>query len=207
MHFAFTEQGEAAGQTAECGTMFTNLLNWVHAQIESLQTQLAEKLRKIDEEGERALADAAAKRRDEGAADENVGGDERAETRRQDEGRAARKKLEEEAAKPSIEELKEAAALVWIKYMHFVRRTEVSREVDSGLERRADTSLLRACVRAVPSSAAPARARTARGRCTRRTRSWSTIARRRSASRRASLRWRSRSLAATRRSSCGIWTS
>jgi cleavage stimulation factor subunit 3 len=114
--------------------MFTNLLTWVHGQIESLQAQLGEKLRKIDEEGEKALADAAAKRRDEGAADENVGGDERAETRRQDEGRAARKKLEEEAVKPSIEELKEAAALVWIKYMHFVRRTEVSRSGVSHLD-------------------------------------------------------------------------
>jgi hypothetical protein len=121
--------------------MFTNLLTWVHGQIESLQAQLGEKLRKIDEEGEKALADAAAKRRDEGAADENVGGDERAETRRQDEGRAARKKLEEEAVKPSIEELKEAAALVWIKYMHFVRRTEVSRSADSVL-----TFVLTCCV-------------------------------------------------------------
>lgn len=124
LHFAYIEQAEARSETSDCAVVFAQLLQWVHDQIDVLRAALDAKLADIDAEGTQALAEAAARRRDAGEADENVGGEERADFRKQDEERAARKASEEAVMRPIIEELKEAASLVWIKQMHFVRRTE-----------------------------------------------------------------------------------
>lgn len=124
LHFAFVEQAEARGQAAECGSIFTNLVDWVHSQIHGLENALQEAIKTIDVEGERYKLEAEARRRDEGAADE-VEGEEREQVRKMDEERDQRKQQEREKVEPLVEELKESAALVWIKYMHFVRRTEV----------------------------------------------------------------------------------
>lgn len=124
LHFAFIEQAEARGQTTECGAIFTSLVDWVHAQIHGLEDALEEAIKAIDVEGERYKAEAEARRRDEGASDE-IEGEEREEVRKMEEERERRRNEEREKVKPTVEELRESAALVWIKYMHFVRRTEV----------------------------------------------------------------------------------
>lgn len=124
LHFAFIEQAEARGQTTECGMIFTSLVDWVHAQIHGLEDALEEAIKVINVEGERYKAEAEARRRDEGASDE-IEGEEREEVRKMEEERERRRNEEREKVKPTVEELKESAALVWIKYMHFVRRTEV----------------------------------------------------------------------------------
>ncbi|CEH18866.1 suf-domain-containing protein [Ceraceosorus bombacis] len=122
LRFAYIELCEATNETSACASVFAELLEHVHGQIEAVQEFVKSKHEKIDEEGVAAAAEAAAKRKDSGEADENVGGDEREGIRKAEEVRTQRKKVEDENAKPVLEELKESAALVWIKQMHLVRR-------------------------------------------------------------------------------------
>lgn len=124
--FAFVEQAEKHGQTQECGSVFNNVLEWHHGEIERIQSQSEDRIRAIDEEADRQKAEAAARKRDEGAS-EVIEGEEREGARKMEEQREERRQAERERVRPKIEELKEFASLVWIKYMHFVRRTEGQR--------------------------------------------------------------------------------
>jgi cleavage stimulation factor subunit 3 len=126
LHFAYVELGEARKQVQDCGEVLQSLVDWTYSQIDTLQTNLEESFKTLDEEIEQIKAEASARRRDEGAAD-IVGGEEREELRKMDEERQRRKDVEREKVRPKVEELKENASLVWIKYMHFVRRQEGQR--------------------------------------------------------------------------------
>lgn len=124
--FAYVELAERQSQAQVCGGMFTELLEWIHAEIDRLHANLEHRITVINEEAERLKAAAAARKRDEGAAD-YVEGEEREEMRKMDEAREVQREAERESARPKIDEMKEYASLVWIKYMHFVRRTEGQR--------------------------------------------------------------------------------
>jgi cleavage stimulation factor subunit 3 len=126
LHFAYVELSEARSQVQDCGEVFQSLVEWTYAQIDSLQANLEESFKALDEEMEQIKAEASARRRDEGAAD-LIGGEEREELRKMDEERQRRKDAESEKVRPKVEELRESASLVWIKYMHFVRRQEGQR--------------------------------------------------------------------------------
>lgn len=126
LHFAYIEQAEARAEVQGCGEVFNSLIEWVYGQIEALQSNLDAEVKAINEEGERIKAEASARRRDEGAADV-VEGEEREELRKMEEERERRREAEREKVRPKIEEMKEHASLVWIKYMHFVRRQEGQR--------------------------------------------------------------------------------
>lgn len=126
LHFAYIELAEARSQVQDCGEVFQSLIDWVHSQIEAMQKELDEVLSRIDEEGKRIKEEASARRRDEGAADV-VEGEEREELRKLEEEREKRREFEREKVRPKVEELQEQASLVWIKYMHFVRRQEGQR--------------------------------------------------------------------------------
>lgn len=123
LSFAFVEQAERHSQTQGCNEIFDQLLNWIHTEIEKLNEQLEAKIKTIDEEAEREKAEVAARKRDEGAADA-IEGEEREELRKMEERREERRSGERERIRPKIEEMKEYASLVWIKQMHFARRTE-----------------------------------------------------------------------------------
>jgi len=86
---------------------------------------LDEKLKAIDVEAQASAEATRSKKEDEGAAQE-VLGDEREALRKKEE---SWKKMKEDLRKerePELEREKEKAAVVWIKWMQFVRRTEVS---------------------------------------------------------------------------------
>ncbi|EPQ28874.1 uncharacterized protein PFL1_03676 [Pseudozyma flocculosa PF-1] len=121
--FAYVELCEIRKTTADCGAVFDALLEHIHAKIDARKSQLEQTLRAIDTEAELERAQAAAKRVDEGDGDVDIDGEQRELERKVDEQRQAKKAQCEEASRPEIEGLKEAAALVWIKYMHFHRRT------------------------------------------------------------------------------------
>ncbi|PWN32470.1 Suf-domain-containing protein [Meira miltonrushii] len=123
LSFAFVEQAERHSQTQGCNEIFDQLLNWIHTEIEKLNEQLEAKIKTIDEEAEREKAEVAARKRDEGAADA-IEGEEREELRKMEERREERRSGERERIRPKIEEMKEYASLVWIKHMHFARRSE-----------------------------------------------------------------------------------
>ena len=97
--------------------------NWIHTEIDKLNEQLQTKIKTIDEEAEKEKVEIAARKRDEGAAD-SIEGEEREELRKTEERREERRSAERERIRPKIEEMKEYASLVWIKQMHFARRTE-----------------------------------------------------------------------------------
>lgn len=123
LSFAYVESGEARSSTADCAAVFEKLLAHVHRKIDALTANLGEALGKIDSTASEAQAQALAARRAGGDADE-IEGEEREEERKRTEAREAEKEALRSATKPRIESLKEEASLVWIKWMHFVRRTE-----------------------------------------------------------------------------------
>ncbi|CDR98690.1 related to RNA14-component of pre-mRNA 3`-end processing factor CF I [Sporisorium scitamineum] len=124
LHFAYVELAEARKSTIDCAGIFDSLLNHVHAQIDARQAKLQQDLKSVDTEAEMAKAQAAARRTNEGDSDVDVDGEERERERKAGQQMQARKQALQAAATPEIEGLKEASALVWIKYMHFLRRTE-----------------------------------------------------------------------------------
>lgn len=126
LSFALVEQAEQQKETKGCNEVFDQLLNWIHSEIDKLNEQLEAKIKTIDEEAERQKAEVAARKRDEGAADA-IEGEEREELRKTEERREERRSAERERMRPKIEEMKEYASLVWIKSMHFARRTEGQR--------------------------------------------------------------------------------
>ncbi|MCO5588091.1 hypothetical protein L7F22_042046 [Adiantum nelumboides] len=123
LSFAFIEQAERHSQTQGCNEIFEQLLNWIHTEIDKLNEHLDVKIKTIEAEAERQKAEVAARKRDEGAADA-IEGEEREELRKMEERREERRIAERERVRPRIEEMKEYASLVWIKHMHFARRTE-----------------------------------------------------------------------------------
>ncbi|UZJ53960.1 hypothetical protein CBS101457_003280 [Exobasidium rhododendri] len=126
LHFAYIEQAEARSEVKDCAEVFNALVDWAYSQIDAMNVNLDEAIRVIDEEGEQIKAEASARRRDEGAADVVVG-EEREELRKMEEEWESRRELEREKVRPKVEEMKEHASLVWIKYMHFTRRQEGQR--------------------------------------------------------------------------------
>ncbi|EST04684.1 Suppressor of forked [Kalmanozyma brasiliensis GHG001] len=124
LHFAYVELGEARKPTSDCAAVFDGLLNHIHAQIDARQAKLQQDLKNVDTEAEMAKAQAASRRTNEGDGDVDVDGEERERERKAGEQVQARKQALQAAASPEIEGLKEASALVWIKFMHFLRRTE-----------------------------------------------------------------------------------
>ncbi|KAK0563174.1 mRNA 3'-end-processing protein rna14 [Tilletia horrida] len=122
--FAFVDLQESRRQTSECSAKLDVLLQDVHSKIEARQAKVTDACAAIDAEGEAARAAAIEAKRKTGAV-EDVAGEEREMERQQEEKRTARKTAIEEAARPAIDELKESAALIWIKHMQFLRRTEI----------------------------------------------------------------------------------
>ncbi|ETS59675.1 hypothetical protein PaG_06607 [Moesziomyces aphidis] len=120
LHFAYVELAEARKSTGDCAGVFDGLIDSVHAKIDARHARLQRDLKQLDAEAEAARAQARAN--DDGEAD--VDGEERERERKSAEQLQARKQALQELAKPEIEALREASALVWIKYMHFLRRTE-----------------------------------------------------------------------------------
>lgn len=124
--FAYIETQEAQSQTQDCGALLTQLIDWIHSEIDRLYANLNDAIQVIDADAERAKAEISARKHDEGASD-FVEGEEREERRKMDEKREEQREAEREKVRPKIDEMKEYAGLVWIKYMHFVRRTEGQR--------------------------------------------------------------------------------
>ncbi|KAJ1045271.1 hypothetical protein NDA10_002989 [Ustilago hordei] len=124
LHFAYVELAEARKATTDCAGVFDGLINQVHAKIDARQAKLQQDLKNLDTEAEMAKAQAASRRANEGDGDVDVDGEERERERKAGEQLQARKQALQRQANPEIEGLKEATALVWIKYMHFLRRTE-----------------------------------------------------------------------------------
>ncbi|KAJ1023454.1 hypothetical protein NDA16_003071 [Ustilago loliicola] len=124
LHFAYVELAEARKATTDCAAVFDGLLNHIHAKIDARQAKLQQDLKNVDTEAEMAKAQAASRRANEGDGDVDVDGEERERERKASEQLQARKRELQRQANPEIEGLKEASALVWIKYMHFLRRTE-----------------------------------------------------------------------------------
>ncbi len=124
LHFAYVELAEARKSTGDCAPFFDGLINHLHAQIDARQARLQQDLENVDTEAEMAKAQAASRRTNEGDGDVDVDGEERERERKAGEQVQARKQALQAAANPEIEGLKEASALVWIKFMHFLRRTE-----------------------------------------------------------------------------------
>lgn len=135
LHFAYAELGEARKSTSDCAAVFDGLLDHVHAQIDARQAKLQQDLKTVDLEADRTKAQAATRRANEGDGDVDVDGEERERERKAGELLQIRKQELQAAAKPEIEGLKEASALVWIKYMHFLRRTEGIRPARSVFSR------------------------------------------------------------------------
>lgn len=123
LSFAHLEALEGRSQTAEAAGIFESLLSHVNAKIDTLNAATQEQLAKIDATGAEARAQALAARRAGGEADE-MEGEEREEERKREEAREAEKEAVQAESKPKVDALKEEASLVWIKWMHFVRRTE-----------------------------------------------------------------------------------
>ena len=121
--FARIEHAEKTKQTEPCAAIFEKLLESVHARIDARRADSDAQIAAIEAEIASSEAALRGKKAAEGA-DEAMEGDERERLRRQNEGRQQRKKAIEEEAKANIEEMKEEAALVWIKQMQFLRRTE-----------------------------------------------------------------------------------
>lgn len=126
LDFAYIDLGESRKSTSDCASTFDNLLSTVHSQIDRKLSELASALSAIDEAAAAERAAAEAKKADEGDADVEMDGEKREGERKNEEARQKKKEEVKTQAKPEIDELKEAAALVWIKYMQFLRRTEVS---------------------------------------------------------------------------------
>ncbi|CAD6968198.1 unnamed protein product [Tilletia controversa] len=123
LSFAFVDLQESRKQTSECSAILDALLQDVHGKIEVRQARVQEACIAIDAEGEAARAALLEAKRKTGAV-EDIVGEEREMERQQEEKRAARKRAIEEEARPEIDELKESAALIWIKHMQFLRRAE-----------------------------------------------------------------------------------
>lgn len=122
-HSSSAAGSAASSYTAACSTIFESLLSHIHAQIEALQQELTDSQNRIDARAAEQKAQALAARRAGGEADE-IEGEEREEQRKQEEARDAEKAALTAASMPRIDSLKEEASLIWIKWMHFVRRTE-----------------------------------------------------------------------------------
>lgn len=125
LHFAYTDIKETQKENAECPPVFESLINVVHSRVSRLQSSLDSALSVIDAEAEATAAASRAKKDDEGAA-QDVLGDEREQLRKKEESWKLRKEILMRDRNPEIEKEKEKASLVWIKWMQFVRRTEVS---------------------------------------------------------------------------------
>jgi cleavage stimulation factor subunit 3 len=124
--FAIVEAGERHQQNSGSSDRFNALLDWIHKEIDQLHVQLEEKIRSVDLEAEQAKEAIRLRKNDEGATEE-LEGEEREEARKLEEQREQKRKAERDLVRPKVDELKEYAALVWIKYMHFIRRTEGQR--------------------------------------------------------------------------------
>ncbi|SPO27518.1 related to RNA14 - component of pre-mRNA 3`-end processing factor CF I [Ustilago trichophora] len=135
LHFAYVELAEARKATTDCAGVFDGLLSHIHAQIDARQTKLQQDLKNVDTEAEMAKAQAASRRAHDGDGDVDVDGEERERERQAGEQLQARKQALSAEANPEIEGLKEASSLVWIKYMHFLRRTEGIRPARSVFSR------------------------------------------------------------------------
>lgn len=121
--FARIEQAEARNQSAQAPPIFESLLANVHKKIDQLQKDLETSLARVDAIGAEARAEAIAAKRAVGDSDE-LEGEEREEERKRQDEREAEKESLRKATEPLVESLKEEASLVWIRWMHFVRRTE-----------------------------------------------------------------------------------
>lgn len=135
LHFAYVEFAEARKATTDCAAVFDGLINHIHAKIDARKAKLQQDLKNVDTEAEMAKAQAASRRANEGDGDVDVDGEERENQRKAGEQLQARKQELQRRAHPEIEGLKEASALVWIKYMHFLRRTEGIRPARSVFSR------------------------------------------------------------------------
>lgn len=122
LHFAYVELCEARKSTSDCAAVFDNLISHINSQIETRQKTLAEELQAITSEIDIIRAQAASRRQGEGAA--GIDGEEREQERKAIEQVQTRKQDLQDSVAPEIEGLKEASALVCIKYMHFLRRVD-----------------------------------------------------------------------------------
>lgn len=121
--FAIVEAAEARSTTAECAPLFEDLVAHISSRIDTIKEGMEEAFSKIDAAGAEARAQALAARRAGGDADE-MEGEEREEERKREEARDAKKAALRSQLTPRIDAYREEASLVFIKWMHFVRRTE-----------------------------------------------------------------------------------
>ncbi|KAK0536636.1 mRNA 3'-end-processing protein rna14 [Tilletia horrida] len=123
LSFAFVDLQEGRKQTSECSSVLDALLQVVHSKIDNRLADVAAQCAAIDAEGTAARAALLEAKRKTGAV-EDLAGEERELERQQEEKRTERKRVIEAEARPETDELKESAALIWIKHMQFLRRTE-----------------------------------------------------------------------------------
>lgn len=122
LNFAYVELCEARKSTADCAAVFDSLISHIYSQIETRQKSLTEDLMAISSEVDLIRAQAASRRQGDGAAE--IDGEEREQERKAIEQVQTRKQELQDSVAPEIEGLKEASALVCIKYMHFLRRVD-----------------------------------------------------------------------------------
>jgi len=123
LSFAYVDLQESRKQTGDCSAILEALLDEVDTKIARREAAVADIKQSIDAEGQAARAALLEANRKTGAV-EDLAGDEREIERQQEEKRKERKEAVDADAKPEIDELKESAALIWIKHMQFLRRTE-----------------------------------------------------------------------------------
>ncbi len=123
LSFARVEHGEKAKATQGCAAVFEKLIEQIHSKIDARQGEVDAAVAALDAQTAAAEAAVRAQKAAQGE-DDALEGDEREALRRADEGRQQQKKALQAEARSEVARLKEEAALVWIKQMQFLRRTE-----------------------------------------------------------------------------------
>ncbi|WFD33538.1 mRNA 3'-end-processing protein rna14 [Malassezia cuniculi] len=127
LHFAFAEQAQAEGQYAEGTAVLDALVEYVGRQIDSRLAALAQRHAQVDTEIAAAKAKAIQRLQQLDSApddDDEPAGALADVDRSMNAQRAERKEQLDKEAAPELDEWRAAAAQLWIKYMHFVRRAE-----------------------------------------------------------------------------------
>lgn len=118
MNFAYAELCESRRQLDEARQTFDSLLEHLDKDIEKIKTRAQSEIDKIQKEA------------DEEKANMNLSDDIDGELREQLRTREKQIKKEQEAVeermKKEVDVIAKACSLVWISYMRFARRTEVS---------------------------------------------------------------------------------
>lgn len=118
--FALADAQEERRENASCHETYEKLLAHLNEDIDKLKVKIA---------AEVETAKGPEIKGNSGNEDVDMTGDEMSETQKLIEEREARGKLVEERRSRDVTDLATAAGVVWVMYMRFARRSEVSPKV------------------------------------------------------------------------------